>query len=207
MNFSNLFPEKNPEKTDFFCKGPLAVRGSILALDRVPILEEPIPSPENRTMVPKCTGATGRVSYPSRSSPAVQLLWVSREADADGKPLASRAPREKHWLTPILLPFHLGNALYPTLGSFLFRRDPDPRFFMDRYGRKIFHFCERFPCFDSYDYLNENRFYNWFFLMDGDRLVRIFYADGSGILHITTDVALIEENCWREMTAAGFLVS
>lgn len=70
----------------------------------------------------------------------------------------------------------------------------------DIYGREVFAEWERFPCFDSYDYLYENRYYRWFFIREGDRLVCVHYTDGQDQVSITDDVYKLTQRCWKAMT-------
>lgn len=69
----------------------------------------------------------------------------------------------------------------------------------DIYGRKVFYIMERFPCFDSYDYLHENRYYRWFYLAEGGVLTQVYLEDGRATAEITDDVACITEKHWQEM--------
>jgi len=67
----------------------------------------------------------------------------------------------------------------------------------DIYGREVFAEWERFPCFDSYDYLYENRYYRWFYIRSGDRLTCVYYADERKQIEITEDVKKLPERCWK----------
>ena len=39
------------------------------------------------------------------------------------------------------------------------------RVYTDAFGRTVLALRERFPCFDSYDYLYEDRYYRWYFIV------------------------------------------
>ena len=63
----------------------------------------------------------------------------------------------------------------------------------------MLYLYEGFPCFDSYDYMYENRRYHWFFLREGDTLNRVYYTDEQNRLHITEDLANVTRSRWEEM--------
>lgn len=67
----------------------------------------------------------------------------------------------------------------------------------DIYGREVFAEWERFPCFDSYDYLYENRYYRWFYIRSDDKLTCVYYTDEQHKIEITEDVKKLPERCWK----------
>ena len=67
----------------------------------------------------------------------------------------------------------------------------------DIYGREVFAEWERFPCFDSYDYLYENRYYRWFYIRNNDRLSCVYYTDERNKIEVTEDVKKLPERCWK----------
>lgn len=67
----------------------------------------------------------------------------------------------------------------------------------DVYGREVFAEWERFPCFDSYDYLYENRYYRWFYIRNGDQLTCVHYIDERHTIEVTEDVKKMRERCWK----------
>jgi len=69
----------------------------------------------------------------------------------------------------------------------------------DIYGRDVLAEWERFPCFDSYDYLYENRYYRWFFIREGNMLTCVDYTDERNVITVTEDVGSIRERCWKTM--------
>ena len=100
-------------------------------------------------------------------------------------------------------PFTAAGKTYTSWQQLCALTDKDGRFCRDIYGRDVF--CrERFPCFDSYDYLHENRYYRWFFLRDGDKLTRVDYTDERRKITVTEDVQLLSETCWKQMQEYGF---
>lgn len=67
----------------------------------------------------------------------------------------------------------------------------------DVYGREVFAEWERFPCFDSYDYLYEDRYYRWFYIRSDDQLTCVYYADQRRNIEVTDDVKKLPERCWK----------
>ena len=49
--------------------------------------------------------------------------------------------------------------------------------YQDIYGRRVLYFCERFPCFDSYDRLYENRYYHWYAIDNGGKVTLVYSED------------------------------
>lgn len=65
----------------------------------------------------------------------------------------------------------------------------------DCYGCEVFCVKERFPCFDSSDFLHEKRFCRWLFLRENRKLHRVFYSDKQLLLSVTDDVRFLESTC------------
>lgn len=63
----------------------------------------------------------------------------------------------------------------------------------DIYGREVFALRERYPCFDVYDRMYENRYYRWFYIREGDTLTCVYRDDGRNIIRVTEDVAAMKE--------------
>lgn len=76
--------------------------------------------------------------------------------------------------------------------------------FLDIYGREVFAWKERFPCFDSYDYLHENRYFRWFYIREAGRLCCVYLADGRGTVEVTEDVRFIKDEAWKAMQEANW---
>lgn len=49
--------------------------------------------------------------------------------------------------------------------------------YRDTYGRRVLYFRERFPCFDSYDRIHENRHYHWYAIDCGDTVTLVYTQD------------------------------
>ena len=81
----------------------------------------------------------------------------------------------------------------------------EDQLFRDVYGREVFAFRERFPCFDSYDYLYEHRYFRWFYIREGDSLYCVYYVDEQKTVKITDDVRRIEKrDAWESMRALNW---
>lgn len=122
------------------------------------------------------------------------LWWVSEETDADGQPVYIRESREHTVSLPAVMPFQAGGKLYRSLRE-LSPEDVIDGIDTDVHGRKVLCYRERFPCFDSYDYLHEHRFYRWFFLKEKGKLIRVYTADESGWIYVTEDTENVENEC------------
>lgn len=70
--------------------------------------------------------------------------------------------------------------------------DPENGCYRDIYGRKVLSVQELFPCFDTYDYLYEDRYYRWFFLCENGRLTMVMYADEENTITVTEDVSVMK---------------
>lgn len=84
------------------------------------------------------------------------------------------------------------------------REDEYGQICRDIYGREVFAEWERFPCFDSYDYLYENRYYRWFYIREGDKLTCVYYKDEQKTIHVTEDVRRMRDRCWKAMQKANW---
>lgn len=120
----------------------------------------------------------------------VPLKWVSQEGE--------RIPQPRKTTYPLLTGFSAAGKYYPSLRQLL-AEDLGDRLCRDIYGREILCLKELFPCFDSYDYLNENRYFRWFFLRHKGRLTMVYYADQRKTLEVTEDVDSIRHWQWEEM--------
>ena len=82
----------------------------------------------------------------------------------------------------------------------------------DVYGRKVIALYERFPCFDSYDYLHENRYYNWYFIKHGGKIAVVYTEDGRAHVDVCNDLlnedakdCCIRQTHYTELRTAGFM--
>lgn len=134
----------------------------------------------------------------------VRLLWKNRVTGE------IRQPEEKTFTVDIDKPFRAGGRKchqMRDLAMFRPQNDPSGHWAQDYYGRKAFCIFERFPCFDSYDLIHEDRYYRWIFLCKHGVLTRIYTTDNhiDQKVYITEDVAWLERDAWTEMEKANYL--
>ena len=88
---------------------------------------------------------------------------------------------------------------------------PNP-IYEDIHGRKVIALRERFPCFDTSDFLHEDRYYRWYYIKHDDGIALVYTVDGKIEVHVCNDIH--RENastcCIRpahdqELRLAGFL--
>lgn len=102
--------------------------------------------------------------------------------------------------------FQIGKMEYRSLSELRAEvLDREHRLYRDIYGRFFSEIRERFPCFDSFDYLNENRYYHWLYLIENGALSLVYYEDENEKVIVTEDVKEIEANVWREMVRLGWV--
>lgn len=130
--------------------------------------------------------------------PSARLEWVSRETDGEGRPLRVRRP----WGIPLVFPagcFLAAGRLYFGQGMLAFRKMENSPWARDIYGRDVLVLTECFPCFDSADYLYEDRRFRWYFLCRRGKLTCVYHTDRTPIVTVTEDVRDLEASCWGEM--------
>lgn len=142
------------------------------------------------------------VHYELKSCSTKLLEWVSTETDEQGDPLVVRVPMESTRECSRKLPFSMAGKKYSDLNSFL--KKLDGAWGEDVYGRRVFCLKELYPCFDSYDYLYENRYYRWFLIREGNTISRLFLSDDRDKIYITDDVRNMESWVWTQMKESGF---
>lgn len=155
-------------------------------------------------MKPQAYSSGCKARY-SRSMYSTQSIrWVSVEQDEHGRPKAVRMPAESFKKFRYPGKFTAGGKTYETLRQLFHSETETPGVYTDIYGRSVLFDAERFPCFDSDDFLYENRFYCWFFILEAGKITRVFYTNGCKEIDVTEDVANIEEDCWSELDRLSF---
>lgn len=102
--------------------------------------------------------------------------------------------------------FRIGEMAYQSLSELCAEvLDQERRLYRDIYGRVFAEIRECFPCFDSFDYLNENRYYHWLYLTENGVLSLVYYEDEDEKVTVTEDVKEIEANVWREMVRLSWV--
>ena len=120
-----------------------------------------------------------------------RLKWVSKELGEDGHPIVERRPQESRGRFSLFGGFTAAGRHYTCLEQLVADEAETSGLYMDVYGRKVLYTYERFPCFDVYDEMNENRFYRWFHLVEGGKVTVVYYEDNSDIIDVTEDAAAI----------------
>lgn len=158
-------------------------------------------------MIPRVIGPGARIEHSggggNMACGSVRLEWVSRQTDGEGKPLRVRTP-ESHTETMPKRAFTAAGERYRSLHELVYRwEDTYSPWAGDIYGRDVLAVAESFPCFDSSDYLYENRCFRWFFLCKDGKLTCVYHTDGTDTVTVTEDVQDLEELCWKKMNDRG----
>ena len=172
----------------------------------VPAPEETEPKPPQKhwegDMVPRETGPGQSVEHSGGGfvcNRSVRLEWVSRETDREGRPLRTRTPACRTVTRPKGA-FTAAGEPYGSLRQLAYRwEDKSSPWARDIYGRAVLAVAERFPCFDSSDYLYENRYFRWFLLCLDGKFTCVYHTDGTNTVTVTEDVLEMEEPCWKEI--------
>lgn len=136
------------------------------------------------------------------SGGSVRLEWVSRETDGEGRPLRTRTPESQVSTMPYD-DFTAAGQHYTALHQLVDRWEgKSSSWARDIYGRAVLMAAEPFPCFDSSDYLYEDRCFRWFLLCEGGKLTSVYYTDKTDTVTVTEDVLDLEKPCWKEMQQA-----
>ena len=155
-------------------------------------------------MKPQVFGNGTRVRYSRSMYSAQSIRWVSTEQDENGEPAVTRVPVESSRKLRYPGRFTADGKIYQDWRQLCCKETNVSGVYTDVYGRSVFCYAERFPCFDSEDYLYENRFYRWFFILDEGKITRVFYTDGCNQIDVTEDVANIEYICWKDLNRLPF---
>lgn len=138
-------------------------------------------------------GGGGRSTSTGWSS-TQKLLWVSRESDAQGCPVRKRRPFERRRKYPRGR-FKAAGKVYSGIDQLAAERVDDD-VFSDVYGREVLRVLRRFPCFDSSDFLYENRYERWFLIYRGGAITQVKYTDETGYVEVWEDASELEYIVW-----------
>jgi len=144
------------------------------------------------------------IHVPQASYPSRKLQWVSVEQDENGQPQHTRTPQEQVTSFPMAEGFTAAGKHYTKLEELYAEADEKKIWCKDIYGREVLYLAEKFPCFDSYDYATESRFFRWFFLREGGKLTRVYHTDETDEIIVTEDVENLESKQWEEMKRLGY---
>lgn len=121
-----------------------------------------------------------------------RLVWV----DADN-PNIHRTPQEETHCFPKGSPFMAAGKEYASIDELAAESVDDVRY-RDKYGREVLYLRERFPCFDSYDYAYEDRFYRSLYICERGRLTTIIADDGQKDICVTEDTQDVKLADWEQ---------
>lgn len=166
--------------------------------------KEPWPPQRPQDWVMERGIGSKKLDYQGVTLPGTELVWHNR---ATGE---IRMPQENSFTLDFPSSFVAAGKSYGRMQDLVTARwqdDPSMCWTLDCYGRKTFSVFERFSCFDSYDYLYEDRYYRWIYIYENGMLTRIYTADSykNQKIYITEDVAFLENKAWEEMEKAGYL--
>lgn len=130
---------------------------------------------------------------------SLEVEWVSRE-----EPLRIRRPNPETKTVTLGLGFTAGGKFYGGINQLCVSVDEEGFLGRDIHGRDVLCFRERFPCFDSYDYLYEHRYYRWFLIKGENTLTLVYYADERGTIEVTEDPKELRIKWWEKMGEIGF---
>lgn len=138
------------------------------------------------------------IDHELRRDDGKQIEWVAPDGTV-------RIPEEGKKDFPYPGDFVAAGKAYASWEQLCVEKEENGCVCKDIYGRKVFYMAERFPCFDSYDYAYEKRYYRWFFLKQNGRLTRVYYADERNQIQVTEDVRNLENKCREQMQNLGWL--
>lgn len=127
-----------------------------------------------------------------------RLVWV----DADN-PNIRRTPQEETHCFPKGSPFVAAGKEYASIDELAVESVDNERY-RDKYGREVLYLRERFPCFDSYDYIYEDRFYRNLYICEGGRLTTIIADDGQDEICVTEDTQDVKVSDWEQFCKRNY---
>ena len=157
------------------------------------------------TMTVRDTGRGERIKRRRYFAATTRIEWVSVEKNENGDPIVRRSPSAKTMMYPAKLGFFAAGKHYASWRELVAEHEDRYEHCRDKYGREVVYEWERFPCFDSCDYANEDRFRRWFLLRKDDRLTYIYLEDGGGFVQVTEDVQDVEWQCWDKLKKSGLI--
>ena len=83
--------------------------------------------------------------------------WAETEANLNDPNPILRIPMPRVYTYESEKGFYVDGKVYQSVQDFKSRKDRKEHIYWDIYNRKVMEVYERFPCFDSYDYANEDR--------------------------------------------------
>ena len=127
---------------------------------------------------------------------SIGVEWVSKQLDAEGKPVCVRKPEQEKSKFLVEQGFFAAGKAYRNIQQLTVQK-VDDYLCKDTYGREVLCFRERFPCFDSYDYLYEDRYFRWFFIRERDSVTMVYTEDTRPEIQVTEDIRQIPRKWWE----------
>lgn len=128
-----------------------------------------------------------------------RLRWV----DADN-PRIYRTPSEKTTLFPKPGPFVAAGKEYASIEELAVEAGEHYPWFRDKYGRQVLYLRVIFPCFDSYDYINEGRYERSLYLCEDNKLTFIHADDDMDVICVTEDAMDVKISDWESFQCIGY---
>ena len=119
---------------------------------------------------------------------------------------AARQPQESVHEFTVDSGFEAAGKKYKDISQLSSEKCEKDGFYRDIYGRQVFEVTERFPCFDSYDYLNEDRYYRWFYIQEDGKLCCVYHADSRKEIKVTEDVEKVNDRSFKAMKEADYCI-
>ena len=134
-------------------------------------------------------------------------------------PRLTRMPQEKTTVCQVGQPFLLQGKqmegpeqlMAEVEKEWIWKRDPwgyhgVAGMYRDCYGRKVVGITERFETFDIYDKMYDDRFYRYFYLVEGFTMNNVFFADGAKTFVVREDAASIRRVDLGVIRECGWLL-
>lgn len=136
---------------------------------------------------------------------SVSLKWVNAAGKGGDGANEERIPSETTRTYTDGKPFRAAGRDYASLEQLTAVKDERGVWCRDVYGREVFCVAERFPCFDSYDFLYEKRCYRWFYIREQGKLTCIYHIDEAETFTVTEDMEMLGQNSWNCMLSEGYV--
>lgn len=139
----------------------------------------------------------------SHISNSGDILWVNKGSSESREPVPSKLRFLKG------TPFLAAGRPYWTNVSLFVAKKTGPGYGSwgtDCYGRKIYYWFERVPCFDSSDYLFDFRGSGHFWIFREESITHVCFPQDGPFIVVTEDTDTLAHVCWDPFEKAGCLV-
>ena len=128
-----------------------------------------------------------------------RLRWIAETASGH-----SRDPQETVTDYTLSGGFFAAGKPYISTGQLVLPSEKGEPWFRDCYGREVLYLTERFPCFDSFDFLWERRCFRYYFICENYQLTCIQTTDGLDTVIVTEDLQDLKCSLWQEFLRLGY---